>query len=108
MKKCECENVVKFYDYYEDEKFYSIIMELCDETLLDYINKLSKNLTDKEIKDIFFELNNGFKKMVENKIVHRDIKLENVLITIKNNKIIPKLCDFGFSKEIKKKVTIHL
>ena len=103
MKKCECENVVKFYDYYEDEKFYSIIMELCDGSLLDYIKKLSKNLTDKEIKDIFFELNNGFKKMVENKIVHRDIKLENILIKIKNNKIIPKICDFGFSKEIKEK-----
>ena len=103
MKKCQCENVVKFYDYFEDEKFYSIIMELCDYTLLDYIKKLSKNLTDKEIKDIFFELNNGFKKMVENKIVHRDIKLENILIKIKNNKIIPKLCDFGFSKEIKEK-----
>ena len=103
MKKCECENVVKFYDYYEDEKFYSIIMELCDGSLLDYIKKLSKNLTDKEIKDIFFELNNGFKKMVENKIVHRDIKLENILIKIKNNKTIPKICDFGFSKEIKEK-----
>jgi len=100
MKKCECENVVKFYDYYEDEKFYSIIMELCDGSLLDYINKLGRRLSDKEIKEIFYELNNGFKKMVFNKIVHRDIKLENFLIKIKNNKIIPKLCDFGFSKEI--------
>ena len=33
MQKCQCENSVKIYDYYDTEKEFIIIMELCDETL---------------------------------------------------------------------------
>ena len=34
MKKCQCENSVKFFDYFEDDHNYVIIMELCDSSLL--------------------------------------------------------------------------
>ena len=33
MKKCECENSVKFYTNFESENNYNIIMELCDSDL---------------------------------------------------------------------------
>jgi len=42
--------------------------------------------------------------MVQNKIIHRDLKLGNILITyidVTKTKFIPKLCDYGFSKTLK-------
>ena len=39
--------------------------------------------------------------MVDNKIIHRDIKLQNILIkNDQNNNYTVKLCDFGVSKQL--------
>ena len=38
--------------------------------------------------------------MVDNKIIHRDIKLENILVKNENSDIIVKLADYGISKEL--------
>jgi serine/threonine protein kinase len=47
------------------------------------------------------QLNNGLKIMKENKIIHRDLKLENILIKYEdNNKYIIKLADYGSSKRL--------
>ena len=46
------------------------------------------------------QLNNTFKIMKENKIIHRDLKLENILIKYNNNKYIMKLTDYGSSKRL--------
>ena len=43
--------------------------------------------------------------MNEKKIIHRDLKPENILIKFtdkENKKFVPKLCDYGFSKQIDK------
>ena len=42
------------------------------------------------------QLNNGFKIMRENKIIHKDLKLENILIKYEdNNNYIIKIADYG-------------
>ena len=103
MKKCKCENTVELYDFYEDDENFVMVMELCDTSLSDNFKVRKKAYTANEIYEIFSDLNNTFKIMHKNKIVHRDLKLENVLIKYTNKektKFISKLCDFGFSKQI--------
>jgi len=47
------------------------------------------------------QLNNTFKRMKENNIIHRDLKLENILIKyIDKEKYIIKLTDYGCSKRL--------
>ena len=46
------------------------------------------------------QLNNTFKIMMENKIIHRDLKLENILIKKENGQNIIKLTDYGCSKRL--------
>ena len=47
------------------------------------------------------QLNNTFKIMKENNILHRDLKLENILIKYNNNKnMIMKITDYGSSKRL--------
>ena len=64
-------------------------------------NIINKELNINEIKEILKQLNNEFKIMYDNTIIHRDIKLENILIKkLENNKYLYKLTDYGFSKQL--------
>ena len=91
------ENSVKYFESYETEDEFVIIMELCNESLKEYAKE--KTLNSKEIYNILSQLNNTFKIMRDYNIVHRDLKPENILIKYgDNDKCIIKLCDFGVSK----------
>ena len=80
MKQCYCENSVKIYDYFDTEEYFIIVMELCDSTLFKELAKTKNGFDVKEIREILLQLNNVFRIMNEKNIVHRDIKLHNILI----------------------------
>ena len=91
------ENSVKYYESYQTEKEFAIVLELCDESLSSF--KKIRNFSSKEIYEILNQLNNTFKIMKEKTIVHRDLKPDNILIKhLEDNKFIIKLCDYGISK----------
>jgi len=107
MKICSNNNnnSVKCYEYFNNENNFVIIMELCDKNLLQLLNKRikeeGKGFNIEEIYDIMIQLNNTFKKMKENNIIHRDLKLENILIKyIDKKKYIIKLTDYECSKRL--------
>ena len=114
MKEVECENSVKLmesFDYSDDFQGYRcLVLELCDGVLNDIHEKNIKNsqkFNELEVYMIMSQLNNCLKKMREGKkvIIHRDLKLDNILI--KKDERIPiikfsvKLSDFGLSKKMK-------
>ena len=80
MKQCYCENSVEIYDYFDTKDYFIIVMELCDSTLFKELAKTKKGFSPKEIREILLQLNNVFRIMNENNIVHRDIKLHNILV----------------------------
>ena len=89
--------IVKFYETYETKKHICIVMEyICAGDLLSYIRKRSK-LNENIAKYIFKQIILALQYIHNNNIVHRDIKLDNILIDL-DNKI--KICDFGVSKII--------
>ena len=99
----ESDNVIK-YIFFNDGEIYSklppyIIMEYCDGgTLEDYIKDIIESdscITNDEIRKIFFQLINGMKD-INSKVIHRDIKLKNILL---KDGII-KIGDFGISKSV--------
>ena len=104
MKMCKSENVVEFYEYFETEKAIVLVLELCDCNLKDYIIKNNYDL--EFIQKVFKGLNNAIKFLNQNKIIHRDIKLENILLKYKDKEgnLIPKLADFGVSILDKKNI----
>ena len=77
-------NAVKYYDHKETEDEFSIIMELCDDNLLNLFSNRKQNFSSKEIFDFLNQLNNSFKIMEKKKIVHRALNLENILVNYKN------------------------
>ena len=109
-------NTVKFYEYFHTKNEFCIVMELCDENLLKMLTKKNndKGFNIDEIYNILNQLNKTFKIMVDNKIVHRGLKLQNILIKYKNeNKTdyIVKLTDYGINKHLinfKKKLSTKI
>ena len=105
MRKCNCENSVKLYRNYETSHNYNIIMELCDGDLSLELAKKTEGYKVDEVRYIMSQINNAFRKLSENNLIHRDLKLGNILIKYiddSKTKFIPKLCDYGFSKELDK------
>ena len=106
MKICSNKNEysVKCYDYFKNEKILGIIMEYCDNNLKQILKSRKKGFNIEEIYEIMYQLNETFKIMKKNNIVHRDIKLENILVKYDNNNnilnFICKLSDYGISKRL--------
>ena len=106
MKICSNNNInsVKCYEYFNNEDNFVIIMELCDQNLLQLFGgqiQKRKGFNIEEIFEIMMQLNNTFKIMKENNIIHRYLKLDNILIKYidkEKEKYIIKLSDYGSSK----------
>jgi serine/threonine protein kinase len=71
-------------------------MELIEgESLLNYVRSFpERKLEEKNCKFIFKQIIEALFYLHENNIIHRDIKLENIII---KNKTEIKIIDFGFS-----------
>ena len=92
MRKLNHPNITKILETFEDEQFYFIIMEYINGgNLFSYVKKRRK-LSEKIAKFLFKQIILGIMHIHSQLIVHRDIKLENILIDMNNN---VKICDFG-------------
>ena len=107
MKICSKNNTnnnsIKYYEFYNTNENLIIVMELCDTSLQQLLNDRKDGFNEGEIRDILNQLNNTFKIMKDNKIIHRDLKLANILIKYEDNnkqKFIVKLTDYGISKQL--------
>ena len=98
----QLENSVKLYFNFEEEKDYVLIFELCDTDLSQLLDE-KKRFSSSEILSIMKDLNNAFKYMYNNSLLHRNIKPENILIKYTDSsktKFIPKIYGYGFSREL--------
>ena len=94
LKKMRHRNIVHLYNDINTEKLIYLIMEYVKgKELLTYINEKNK-LNENESCYYFQQIISGIEYLEKLKIVHRDIKLENIII--EDNKNI-KILDFGLS-----------
>ncbi|GAA98916.1 uncharacterized protein L969DRAFT_104375 [Mixia osmundae IAM 14324] len=87
-------NIVRLYDVIETEKYIGIVLDYASGgELFDHI-LAHRYLKDRDASKLFAQLISGVNYMHAKKIVHRDLKLENLLLDRNRNIIIT---DFGFA-----------
>ena len=101
LSKLRSENIVKYYGSFLDNDSFNIIMEYCDG--LD----LRKFINEHKRKNVLIERNiilhiisgicKGLKVIHNSKLIHRDLKPDNIFLTAD---LTVKIGDFGLSKEL--------
>ncbi|KAH0574661.1 Kinase, TKL LISK [Spironucleus salmonicida] len=94
-------NIAKIYGWYQkDDKFY-IVMELCSGGA---ISEILDFITDEIRVRILYQSALGLYFMHQNQMVHRDLKIQNVLLKKKINRDISqvqtKISDFGLARKL--------
>jgi len=109
LSQCD-EKVVHFYEMFEDDEYVHFVLEYLPggdlfDTLLNQ-SQSQKFYSEKVIKSIVKGLLESVQKMHSYGIVHRDLKLENLLLKTKGNEMpVVKIADFGLAIEEHKIMT---
>ncbi|KAJ9098551.1 hypothetical protein QFC19_006319 [Naganishia cerealis] len=100
LKTVKHPNIVRLFDVIETEKYIGIILDFANGgELFDHI-LAHRYLKEKDASKLFAQLISGVHYLHEKKIVHRDLKLENLLLDKHRNVIIT---DFGFANRFERR-----
>ncbi|XP_023564805.1 inhibitor of nuclear factor kappa-B kinase subunit alpha [Octodon degus] len=108
MKKLNHANVVKACDVPEELNFLIndvplLAMEYCSGgDLRKLLNKPENccGLKESQILSLLSDIGSGIRYLHENKIIHRDLKPENIVLQDVGGKIMHKIIDLGYAKDV--------
>lgn len=99
LKMLDHPNLIKLHSIVSSGDKCNFVMDyVAGKDLYDYLQTRGYKLPETLMKRILLHLLNGLKHLHENGIIHRDLKLENVMMSDKTDQAIPKIVDFGLSK----------
>ena len=99
LKSKSSKHIASYREFVQENPFSYIILDLCEETLAEFVKREDKNYLEtrgpvviKEILTGLLALHSG-----ENKILHTDLKPDNILVDRHGHM---RLSDFGISKRL--------
>lgn len=90
-------NIVTLLEVFENKKYVFFVTEYATNGDLLKYTKANEQLTENDAKYMFYQITMGLRYIHQQDIIHRDIKLDNILVDESNR---CKICDFGVSKRI--------
>ena len=95
LKELNHINIVKLYDVMHTPKKLTLVFEYCEQELKKVIDASNgKGLDKKLVKSYLYQLLKGIEFIHKHKVLHRDLKPQNLLM---NNGIL-KIADFGLAR----------
>nr|XP_020643087.1 mitogen-activated protein kinase kinase kinase 13 [Pogona vitticeps]XP_020643088.1 mitogen-activated protein kinase kinase kinase 13 [Pogona vitticeps]XP_020643089.1 mitogen-activated protein kinase kinase kinase 13 [Pogona vitticeps]XP_020643090.1 mitogen-activated protein kinase kinase kinase 13 [Pogona vitticeps] len=102
LRKLKHPNIIAFKGVCTQAPCYCIIMEYCAQGQLYEVLRAGRKVTPRLLVDWSTGIASGMNYLHLHKIIHRDLKSPNVLVT--HNDVV-KISDFGTSKELSDKST---
>lgn len=96
-------HVIRYFCMESDSQFRYLALELCIASLNDYVEQKELQMNvNLSLKDILKQATDGLAHLHASKIVHRDMKPQNVLITMASQRgeMRAVISDFGLCKRV--------
>ena len=111
MQRLDHPNIIKFHSLKKTKKFFYLAMEFCnggglDEALEKYQEKYGKPFSEEIVQYLMRQIIDAFRYIHSKRVIHRGIKLENILLNFESEKdkeelnmmkATVKVADFGFA-----------
>ncbi|KRX01199.1 Protein kinase-like domain [Pseudocohnilembus persalinus] len=97
LKELQHPNVVRLHDVIHSNNKLVLVFEFVDQDLKKFMNKYkdTQGLDIQIVKNLIYQLFKGIEVCHKNKILHRDLKPQNLLIS---NEGVLKIADFGLAR----------
>ncbi|ONI17099.1 hypothetical protein PRUPE_3G137600 [Prunus persica] len=94
LRKLKHENIIEMLDSFESPQEFCVVTEFAQGELFEIVED-DKCLHEEQVQAIAKQLVRALHYLHSNRIIHRDMKPQNILIGAGS---IVKLCDFGFAR----------
>jgi hypothetical protein len=95
---CFHNNVISLYDIFEDaERVYLVLEYMKQDSLTRFLINNGSDVSHSQLVDIVRQISFGIKYLHNIGVVHRDIKPDNIGISVIDGRITAKIMDFGLS-----------
>jgi len=114
LKEVDHPNIIKLYEVKETTQYFYLIMELCNggslsDRLEEHIKKYKRPFSEETVQYLMKQIMSAINYLHLKNILHRDIKLDNILVNFdndedkRNNNMLKakvKIIDFGFARHL--------
>ncbi|KAA8491558.1 Myosin light chain kinase A [Porphyridium purpureum] len=97
MKTINSPHVIRTFDVFDSPRELYFVLEYMAAGTLHELYQKNKPFSEQQVSSVMFDILSGIKYLHSKRIVHRDLKLKNVLASNKEMPFNLKLADFGLS-----------
>jgi cyclin-dependent kinase len=95
LKELKHPNIVRLFDVIHTEKKLTLVFEFLDSDLKKFLDSNDGEISTDVVRSLLQQLLRGIAYCHTNRVLHRDLKPQNLLI---NKKLELKLADFGLAR----------
>jgi len=91
-------HILRLYEIYEEKDRVFLILELMEGKDLQHLLKIQHKLTESQIYAIFHQILKGLRFLHHHGVMHRDLKLDNILLDNDSVNFSLKIADFSLAE----------
>ncbi|CAH9130572.1 unnamed protein product [Cuscuta epithymum] len=101
LQKINHPNIIHLHDMIQDSGKVYIVLEYCrGGDLSMYIQQRNGKIPEATAKHFMQQLASGLKVLRENNLIHRDLKPQNLLLSVNDDNAVLRIADFGFARSL--------